>query len=879
MFDTLRENRETASVTHRFSRALLMTSVMVLNSALAVSAADADTKADNAKKTDSNTTLELEEIIVTANKRETSLMKTPLAISAFNQNTLDRRGIKSARDLAGTLPNIQLATGADSGTATTIRGVTSTDFTEVGEGAVAVHLDGFYSPRPQATYALMYDLERVEVLRGPQGTLFGMNSPGGAINIIPAKPDFNDRFAKVEGAFGNYNQRQLRGVLNVPVTSKFALRASFLVNTHDGMLAGQGKDMTDLESPANGIDKDGIPDVDQRRNADVDRGDWYNNADQWGARVIGLLQAADWLELTGTYQRFSDQGAGDIDFVDCEQAAGTVAACDHPLRYVNVNVPGKKDMVIDNYQFKAEATPNDRMTIEYRFGYENQRRYQIQDVDGGAHAPAEWSSIGDPQTEAAALTGYYPIWDESWETRGSRYQTTTHELQLKSSDDSRFQYVVGLFYLHENKRIRYDMEMLANKSYYEDSDLPLGFNPDGLPDTWVFDQNKRTTTSKAAFAQFDYKLTEKLNLTAGIRHSKDKKTDEGGITYAFWEGSVDWYNGLYTPTGVRAHQSNNLTEQMGGWAPLGTVMPASDPNFVKQTWNKTTWRLGAQYYVDDDQMLFASVATGYKMGGMYEMADTCNNGCLSLLQYDPENVTTYEVGYKGTLMDGKLRLSVTGFYSDYTDMQNTGDRVVGTDENPNSQTFGQPVLAWTTDNLASAKIKGVELEFDILPWENGRISGYGAWLDTNLADPGVLEDGYACAERTILGVPECGSQKIKGNSLPFAPNWSVSVNYEHDIYLANGFMLQPYVSVHWQSRMWLDIFNYDFEHLSQMQRAYAKVDASLRLSGPDERYYIELYGANLTNKDTKNFGGFNQGHVKASYDAPRTYGIRLGYNF
>lgn len=851
-------------------KSALLCSVMVLQGAGAGAAYAAD---------DETGDIAFEEIIVTANKRETSLMETPLAISAFNQDTLDRRGIKSARDLAGTLPNVQLGTGSDSGTATTIRGVTSTDFTEVGEGAVSVHLDGFYSPRPQGTYALMYDLERVEVLRGPQGTLFGMNSPGGTINIIPAKPDFEDSFAKVEGAAGSYNLRQVRGVLNIPVSSKFALRGSFLINNHDGMLDDQGKDMTDTASPHNGIELDGIPDVDQRRNADVEKKDWYNNANQWGMRVIGLLEATDWLELTGTYSRFSDQGAGDIPFIDCEQAAGTPGACTHDLRYVNINVPGKRDMTIDNYQLKAVATVSDNMAIEYRLGYEDQKRKQIQDVDGGAHAPAEWSSIGAAQTEAQSLTGYYPTWDESWETKDSRYQTTTHELQFKSTGDSKFQYVGGLFYLYEKKRIRYDMEFMHVKTYYEDSSSPLGFNPDGLPDAWVFDQNKRTTSSKAAFLQLDYRLTEKFNVTAGIRHSNDKKTDEGGVTHAFWWGNVGWYNGQHEPTSVRAHQANDLTEQMGSWAPLGTVMPFSEPNHVEQSWKKTTWRLGAQYFPNDDVMIFGSVATGYKMGGMYELADTCANGCLELLQYDPENVTTYELGYKGTLADGRLRLSLTAFYSDYSDMQNTGNRVVGTNENPDSVNFGNPVEAWTTDNLATATIKGVEVEFDILPWENGRISGYGAWIDTEVTDAGVLEDGYACAERTILGLAECGTLSVTGNSLPFAPDLSFTVSYEHDVELSNGYTLQPYITAHWQSKMFLDVFNIELDHLAQLQESYMKIDASVRLSGPDDTFYFELYGANLTDKDTKNFGGFNQGRVRNSYDAPRTFGVRAGYTF
>ena len=107
-------------------------------------------------------------------------------------------------------------------------------------------------------------------------------------------------------------------------------------------------------------------------------------------------------------------------------------------------------------------------------------------------------------------------------------------------------------------------------------------------------------------------------------------------------------------------------------------------------------------------------------------------------------------------------------------MQNTGEKVVGVDENPDSQNFGEPVLAWSTDNLASSEIKGLEVEFDLIPWNNGRVFGYVAWLDTKIVDGGSYQDGYACAERIIYGQPECGSPEtadIRGNQLPFAPEY------------------------------------------------------------------------------------------------------------
>src|SRR5262245_16575900 len=154
----------------------------------------------------------LDEIVITASKRATNLLETPLAVTALPASALEREGVKTARDLTGMVPNVQFATGPDSGTAITVRGVTSTDFTEVGDGAMAVHLDGFYSPRPQGVLALMYDLERVEVLRGPQGTLFGMNSSSGVLNVIPAAPEFERTFAQLDGTFGNYNEQEVRGV-------------------------------------------------------------------------------------------------------------------------------------------------------------------------------------------------------------------------------------------------------------------------------------------------------------------------------------------------------------------------------------------------------------------------------------------------------------------------------------------------------------------------------------------------------------------------------------------------------------------------------------------------------------------------------------------
>ncbi|MGH8315254.1 MAG: TonB-dependent receptor, partial [Steroidobacterales bacterium] len=813
---------------------------------MASPSADAQSSAESLY--DSGSTIA--EVIVTASKRETRLLDTPLAISALSQGALDKQGVTEVRDLAGVVPNLQMGSNGDSSTAISMRGVTSTDTTEVAEAAVSVHQDGFYSPRPQGALALMYDVERVEVLRGPQGTLFGMNSPGGVINVIPAQPRFDRTFFGVQGELGNYSSRDLRGLFNWGASETFAVRASFMLAKHDGYNK-QVQDFTDLASPDNGIVADGVPDVDQRYNKHVSPADYYNNQDEWAARLIGRWAPNERFELTATVSRFKDNGAGEAPFADCAAGAGSAVACDHPLRFLRINVPGFVNMTIDDYQLKSRLNLGDSAQIEYRYGIEDEQRRERSDTDSGVFAPAEWSSIGEPLTPEAQGTLYYPIADSMTETRSSRYRSYTHELQLKSSGDQRLNYVLGAFYLHEQKRIAYAMDWMETKSFDSES----GAMVDGLPYGVFFDQHQRTTDSHAAFGQLDYELNDKLMLTLGARYSWDKKGDHFGYEYGVWSGNVEWYNNLFTPDSVRAHQSADLQWDMGTNAPLGTdANPLTYITDADRKWSQGTYRLGAKYDFSRDRMVYAAIATGYKMGGLYEAADFCNNGCLQILEYGPEHVTNFEVGYKAKLFDGRLQLSTALFLENYRDMQSTGDKVIGIDTNPGSPTEGRPVIAWTTDNLPKTRITGLEVEFDSTPWQNGQLGGYVSWLHTKVVK-GTLIDEYACAERDIYGQTPCGpadeQTSIAGNRLPFAPEWSFALHYEHSFNVGGNLQLRPFVLYHWQSKMWLDVQNYDGPHLSQSQKAYGKIDASLRFAPVRGKYFVELFGENLSNENTK----------------------------
>jgi iron complex outermembrane receptor protein len=322
------------------------------------------------------------EVVVTATRHSTSLLKTPVSMTAVTQDDLTRQGITDVRGLSGEVPNLQLgnATDGSSGVKMTIRGVSSNDFTEIGNPAVGLHVAGIYTPRPQSALALLFDLDQVEVLRGPQGTLFGRNATGGSINIIPAKPEFGSSFGQADLSLGNYKMRLLSAVQNIPVTDNFALRATMMKVKRDSYL-NQSQDFYAANFPALGItpakDASGtvIPDVDQRHNTKVGADKAYMNKDEWAGRLQARWKLSNELEWRATYERYSNQGAGDISLKDCKMAAGTAYACPGGQWDVKINIPGELDMTIDTVRTGVvwNLSPNDdggiqRLLVECRSG-------------------------------------------------------------------------------------------------------------------------------------------------------------------------------------------------------------------------------------------------------------------------------------------------------------------------------------------------------------------------------------------------------------------------------------------------------------------------------------------------------------------------------
>ena len=882
--------------------------VLMTIGALMVAATMPSGAAENADRSAAVAAVDqLEEVVVSATRHVTSLLKTPVAVTAVSQAMLTQDGIIDVRGLSGQVPNLQMGTVNDGsgGVQISIRGVSGNDFTEIGNPAVGLHVAGIYEPRPQAALALLFDLDRLEVLRGPQGTLFGRNSTGGSINILPTKPAYGQLLGKAEIELGNYNHRQISAVLNVPVTDNFALRGTFMKTTRDGYL-NQAQDFYAANFPDLGIvpalDANGkvIPSVDQRLNRQVSPKDFYTNVDEYAGRLQALWKIKDTVEWRLTYERYQNSGAGDLPLKDCAQAAGTQYACPGGQWDVKINVPGVLDLTIDSVRSGLVWKLNSDTTFEYNASWSRERRREIQDSDSGYQPTHD---------DVANNLGGSPFNDLATYTLGSQYVAHVHELQLRG-EFKNWRYVTGLFFMHENNAIDYGQDTLG-----------AGYGAYGFPaDAFFYHQTDRQIDSKALFAQVDWQFAPTWNLTLGGRITRDTRLDVNGKYWdtGFSSDPAIYFKGQFNPgavgppgtPGLKPYNSSNLLPGEGSYYGAAGFDPSIDPVITNHgdKWNKFTWRLGLNRQITPQDMVYASIATGYKAGGFDDKQDICRTGlndtCLGFPPgphytnntWRPETLTNFEVGYKGEWLDKRLTLSATVFYSLYKDMQLTGGLNLGRIMPKVPCTLAKPfcdvVVNYGTANAAEAHISGLEIEGEAKPWHGGHIGYSLSHLHAVIASyPTYSEDtSISCNVRSAFNAPPCvayvGTDPlfdgkfplgIAGHRLPYAPDNAVSLILSQDLAVSAGYVLTPWIQARWQDKMYFTLRNLDNPHISDAQQAYTNVDAALKFAPVKGKWHVEAYVKNWTDRIAKNFATIVEpGYVVASYNDPRMYGLRIG---
>jgi len=660
-----------------------------------------------------------EDVTVTATRVETKLMKTPVAVTAIDQETLDREGVKDVRGMANLVPNMDIATiNGQSTPIIALRGVRSTNETELGDPAVGVHLDGIYSPRMQGALSLMFDNERVEVLRGPQGTLFGRNSTVGSINILTAKPKVDAFASSLTLQYGNFDAPDMQAMLNVPLSDTFAIRFAGRYLQSDSYVQGYWDpnqydqrfirdkvadapiiapgSFDDCTSPHCNTrtqhsnwwaDDLGVP---IRALVPADDDDFYMNAKEWGYRIGALWQPkSENMLLSLMYQQYRNESAGGVDLVNCDKLRGRpVYLLDENNEIVLdekgnpiitgtndcsdlfpeddtyqavVNTPGRFYLDIKYLRANFTWDIRDNLHFVYMAGFEDQDRESAQDMDQSLNA-----------------------WDQSmFFLPGTGSRSWMNEVQLQSYGNRRFDWVVG-----------------AN--FFSEHTATIGYFDNAIDEKSLWDQPNRSTTAGALFAQGIFSLSEKWHLTVGGRYSDETKQDKGGRSYI-----CNVANGCASDVlpvvpvngGQLGYDRDSLNELPTDYFADQSVYTDAEGNPVfsandnEGSWSHTDWRVGLDYQVDDKTFLYTYLATGFKAGGIGDVfegtvvdGDVDDGGTPDdptddfpyvvkaetvelRTAYDPEEIITFELGGKLQLLKGKLDLRGAYFYSDYTDMQ------------------------------------------------------------------------------------------------------------------------------------------------------------------------------------------------------------------
>ncbi len=803
----------------------------------------------------------LEEVTTYATRRFTNIQNTPIAVTALSQFSLQRYQVKDLRDISNLVPGLEMInTAQQAAILVQLRGVGTTNITEIADGPVAIHIDGVYSPRSQGAAALLYDIDHVEVLRGPQGTLFGRNSASGSINIYSRKPAIDAVSADLSLSLGNYDHREWRAAANVPLTDNFSLRIAGASNQHDSY--------TDLLDNYAGLGPHYPASADDL--GDYDRALDLNQkgpemADQASGRISALWQPADNFSAFVSLERYRDKSTGIAELDPTLVEDGT--------RGVVLDSPSFLDLTNDSLRSRFEYRFAGDYTLSYTFGLSEMSREQIFDADNGRDGSFEHQR-----------------------TDSSSFNFHSHEVQLLNGDDEQFQWLVGALISEEKNEIVFAVDQ---------QNLGAGRGPEGAS-SWISDdggaavsyavQPDRRVESLGVFAQGTYEFNDSHRMTLGARYTEDTKSDRGGRALTCRVTSV---LGPYIEAGsvgAGAPRSNQIYADAATASAIASGLPhdnggnegiGDEPCWIRQvndfsiTWRNTSGLIRYDFDPVQDVLFYASVSSGFKSGHIQDAGNNAN----------PETVINYELGFKSQFLDNNLRLNAALYRADYDDLQFSNQDRLDTNGDGVADTGGSTVVR----NASEATIRGLEVELEWSITGNDHLQFVGTVMDARFDEfeiPDTLFGNLFNPYVSNQFNSPMGPVDLSGNSPARTPDWKFTLIYEHDFALARGH-LTPRLVATFSDSYYLDIYNRDDleagvfpgvpnggRRLGQ-QDAYQVYDLSARFVPESGKWMAEVFVKNVTDEDVKiSSGNFITGNgFVATYLPPKTYGVTLSYTF
>ena len=788
----------------------------------AVDTQTAPTSSTQPTGTDASST-QIKDIVVTAQRREESLSRVGIAVTAIGADALTREGVNSPSDLPRLVPGFQANTAYGGAPVYSIRGVGFNTRNVSSTAPVGIYLDEAAVAYPYMSLGLVYDLQRVEVLKGPQGTLYGRNATGGLINYVTAKPTSTPE-AGFGFEVGNYQTINANAYVSGPLSD--GVRVRLAANTIN---RGKGYQRSVTRDERNG--------------------ELYQKA----ARLtvdLGTGGAFD-ATLTGNYWKRDGDTVAPQATVYLPPTAASSAPFANPLAAASVVTNPTSNSQVDFLSIGRQPqagigllhpgllTDSEFYSGTARFGLEFSPAIRLQSLTSYQHLrQRDVSDVGGVQVETL------------FADQNTRIESFSTELRLIGSSD-RFNWSLGGYYADDgvdtNDFVYNTENSTINRLRAIARSLPQTTYSVAQINASYGNYNNRARTDvsvKAVFANADLKLNDLIKLTAGGRYTWDD-TKFAGCTYDVNGLNLAIVNLVFPlltrralPT-LTAGQCFTIKADGSGYAPIITGRQRQE-NFA--------WRGSVDVTPSDTTLFYASVSRGYKSGGFPVLAGS-NESQFSPIEQ--EKLTAYEVGAKIGLFDRRVQFNLSGFHYDYVNKQIYGrvpDAVFGT--------------LFRIRNVPKSRVNGVDVDLTarLTPTLTARLAG--VYLDTKV---------ITFSDFTELGV----AANIAGQPFPFTPKYQGSGTLSYDGPIKDALRFQADVTASHQSRTQADSAGIASFRIN----AYTLVNGSVGIAGPENRWSVGLYGRNLFNRYYWTGVASGVETIFRFPGMPREYGLRTSWRF
>jgi iron complex outermembrane receptor protein len=775
----------------------------------------------------------LADIVVTATRRDSRLQTTPIAVSAIDSTLIQQSSPRNLGDLAAFVPNFSASTITGFNAASfAIRGVGQTNIIVYFEPPVAVLVDDFVVPSVQTQLLDTFDVAQVEVLRGPQGTLFGKNTTGGAVTVRTKRPVLNEINVEGRALIGSFSTKKLQAAVNVPIGDKLALR---VVGGYDGDEGYYHNGA--CYGPVTGF----VPNKFQGRSGCLD-GRRIGGREVWNGRAKLLFEPSDSVRALLQYEWLRDSSdsvpsvnvngeyKGSSPFLtDLLGTVRTNPASSDPLD--NAAITNRNSGLVNIA--KGQRINVDGVYLNLDFDFEigtltSVSGYRFQK----SRLPNSYAGVAPLAADGQALS----FFDAS---RDDDRKTWQQEVRFASNFGGPFDFVAGGFYQREKT----DFCVAQILGFLDLTAGPLPFG--NWNDTPYILCNAQKSTSKAVFAEGTYKFTPELTLTAGARYTWEDKT---------WRG----------------RQQTFIPALNGGFDTTIQVTKPLDASVYKFPANvvrvdaqarKPTYRASLGWQAQPNIFAYATYSHGFKgggfndqIGGFAAFGADLNAFAQAARATKPEEADSYEAGVKTDFFDRRLRFNLTGFHVKYSNLQKQLNVPIVVNGQPNQVTLFV--------NAASAVVDGVELEASAVPVQGLTIRG-------------VL--GYQDARYKTYTAPGAG-YNLADAPLDRAPKWQWTIDGSYEVPVGD-FKLTFNANANYTGR---NLSTQDINDIlgNTFLDARTLVNASITLAEANDRYYVRAIGRNLTDERyktaTQNVAGLWQ---NAQFGPPRFYGVELGFKF